>query len=166
MFEQKVQIDNGPDFQRGFLKGRDGSRIEQPSALRWTGFMALWLWGQRPAFSVCLHFGGTCWLTSCPIPVMSGHTLWAKGSQEHTVFMQWGATSASVQWNTQINSLLFSAPPTEKTQGRAECSKCERWGWGEVESSGHTPVPWPHLPDSSFSWEVQERVVGIEKLHV
>lgn len=65
-------------------------------------------------------------------PVMPGHPWWSRGSQQHTVFMQWGGTSASMQLNGQINSLLLAVLPAEKTHGSSECSGAsggaeERW---------------------------------------
>lgn len=130
------------------------SRTEQPSAARQTGLHWLWIWlGDWPFLCVCalgiplgsLLPAGSATLPLVPqanwsprspsgvtLPVMPGHSWWSRGSQQHTVFMQWGGTSASTQWNGQINSPLLAVLSAEKTHGSSECSGArggaeERW---------------------------------------
>lgn len=77
------------------------------------------------------------------LPVMPGHIQRSRGSQQHTAFMQWGGTLASLQCNAQINSLLLAALPVEKTRGSSACSSVR----GGLRTGG---VSCPHL--SALAW--------------
>lgn len=103
--------------------------------------------------AVCLLFGDTpcvfvpCWLVdsppsprllwppgSCCLWCLGTHR-WSSRSQQHTVFMQRGGTSAPLQWNAQINSPLLAVLPAEETHGSSEYSGAR--GGVEVEFSVH-----------------------------
>lgn len=126
------------------------SRIEQPSAARWTGCPWATNLTQELALQCVCSLGiplvslfpAGSWIPppsprppgSCCLWCLGTHR-WSSRSQQHTVFMQRGGTSAPLQWNAQINSLLLAVLPAEETHGSSEYSGAR--GGVEVEFSVH-----------------------------